>query len=79
MWRPEGFTDLDAAVGAAAESTDLDFKRQLSKPADIAKDITAMSIQGGVIAYGVIVYSLSYRYLPMFAAPKGENTHVSGN
>jgi len=30
-----------------------------------------------VIAYGVIVYSLSYRYLPMFAKPKGENTHVS--
>jgi molybdopterin-containing oxidoreductase family membrane subunit len=34
---------------------------------------------GGVIAYGVIVYSLSYRYLPLFAAPKGENTHVSGD
>ena len=34
---------------------------------------------GGVIAYGVIVYSLSYRYLPLFASPKGENTHVSGN
>src|SRR5947209_5065741 len=33
----------------------------------------------GVIAYGVIVYSLSYRYLPLFAAPKGEDTHVSGN
>lgn len=29
-----------------------------------------------VIAYGVIVYSLSYRYLPMFA-PKGDDTHVS--
>jgi molybdopterin-containing oxidoreductase family membrane subunit len=34
---------------------------------------------GGVIAYGVIVYSLSYRYLPMFAQPKGENSHVSGD
>jgi molybdopterin-containing oxidoreductase family membrane subunit len=34
---------------------------------------------GGVIAYGVIVYSLSYRYLPLFAAPKGETTHVSGD
>lgn len=31
----------------------------------------------GVIAYGVMVYSLSYRYLPMFAPPKGENAHVS--
>jgi menaquinone reductase, integral membrane subunit len=33
----------------------------------------------GVIAYGVIVYSLSYRYLPLFAPPKGENTNVSGD
>ena len=33
----------------------------------------------GVIAYGVIVYSLSYRYLPLFAAPKGRDSHVSGN
>jgi menaquinone reductase, integral membrane subunit len=33
----------------------------------------------GVIAYGVIVYSLSYRYLPLFAASKGENSHVSGD
>ncbi len=34
---------------------------------------------GGVIAYGVIVYSLSYRYLPLFAQSKGEHTHVSGD
>ena len=32
---------------------------------------------GGVIAYGVILYSLSYRYLPLFAQPKGDNTNVS--
>jgi len=31
----------------------------------------------GVIAYGVILYSLSYRYLTLF--PKGDETHVSGN
>jgi len=35
---------------------------------------------GGVIAYGVILYSLSYRYLPLFAAPKeGDPPHVSGH
>ena len=34
---------------------------------------------GAVLAWGVIVYSLSYRYLPMFARPKGEGSHVSGN
>ena len=31
----------------------------------------------GVIAYGVIVYSLSYRYLPLFANSKGDDHHVS--
>src|ERR1051326_3901695 len=33
----------------------------------------------GVIAYGIIVYSLSYRYLPLFAAPKRDDSHVSGD
>ena len=32
-----------------------------------------------VIAYGVILYSLSYRYLPLFAPAKGDESHVSGN
>jgi len=32
---------------------------------------------GGVIAYGVIVYSLSYRYLPMFGQQKGADTNDS--
>jgi Ni/Fe-hydrogenase subunit HybB-like protein len=32
---------------------------------------------GGVIAYGVILYSLSYRYLTLF--PKGDESHVPGN
>jgi molybdopterin-containing oxidoreductase family membrane subunit len=32
---------------------------------------------GGVIAYGVIVYSLSYRYLPLFDPPKGADPNVS--
>ena len=34
---------------------------------------------GGVIAYGVIVYSLSYRYLPLFPPLKGGDSHVSGD
>jgi len=34
---------------------------------------------GAVIAYSVIVYSLSYRYLPLFAQSKGGNSHVSGS
>lgn len=53
VWRPQVFSDLDSAMGVVAESADLEFKRELSKPRDIAKDIAAMSIQGGVIAYGI--------------------------
>jgi molybdopterin-containing oxidoreductase family membrane subunit len=34
---------------------------------------------GAVIAYGVIAYSLSYRYLPLFAQPKGDDSNVSGH
>ncbi len=33
---------------------------------------------GGLIAYGVIVFSLSYRYLPLFGHEKREATDVSG-
>jgi molybdopterin-containing oxidoreductase family membrane subunit len=33
---------------------------------------------GAVIAYGVIVYSISYRYLPLFPQQKKEVNHVSG-
>lgn len=32
-----------------------------------------------VIGYGVILYSLSYRYLPLFGPVKGDDSHVSGN
>jgi molybdopterin-containing oxidoreductase family membrane subunit len=34
---------------------------------------------GAVIAYGVIVYSLSYRYLALFPKLEGDDSHVSGN
>ena len=53
MWRPTDWGDIEAAIGVVAESPDLDFKKQLSKAADIAKDIASMSIQGGVIVYGI--------------------------
>ena len=36
------------------------------------------AVFGAVIAYGVIVYSFSYRYLPLFPQEK-EFNHVSGS
>jgi hypothetical protein len=53
VWRPADFETIEAAIGVISESADLDFKGELSKPTDIAKDIASMSIQGGVIAYGI--------------------------
>jgi hypothetical protein len=53
VWRPANFGEIETAIGMIAESPDLDFKRDLSKPRDIAKDIASMSLQGGVIAYGI--------------------------
>jgi hypothetical protein len=53
MWRPADYDGIEAAIAVIAESPELDFKRELSKPTDIAKDIASMSIQGGVIAYGI--------------------------
>ena len=53
MWTPASFSEIESAIGVIAESPDLDFKRDLSKPRDIAKDIASMSLQGGVIAYGI--------------------------
>jgi hypothetical protein len=50
MW-----ADVEAAFGVQIEGTSLDFKdaRSLSSPREVAKDIAAMAIFGGVIAYGV--------------------------
>jgi hypothetical protein len=53
VWRPSNFAEIESALGVIAESPDLDFKRDLSKPSDIAKDVASMSLQGGVIAYGI--------------------------
>jgi hypothetical protein len=42
-----------AAIGTLSEAADLDFKRQLSSNNDISKDIAAMTLLGGAIAYGI--------------------------
>jgi hypothetical protein len=53
MWQPSTWTDVTAAIGTLSEAPDLDFKRQLSSNNDISKDIAAMTLYGGVIAYGI--------------------------
>lgn len=52
MWRPATWKDFEALIGEA-ETPSLDFKRALGKNEELAKDIAAMSVNGGVLAYGV--------------------------
>lgn len=53
MWRPRTWAEVEALKGQAQETQALDFKRQLSTTLEIAKDITAMTVNGGVLIYGV--------------------------
>lgn len=54
MWRPGSWSELEALLGQAEESPSLDFKRQLAgENAELAKDLAAMTVNGGVLLYGV--------------------------
>jgi hypothetical protein len=53
MWRPRSYADIQAAIGVVAEDSQLDFKATYSKAEETAKDVAGMTIEGGVLAYGV--------------------------
>jgi hypothetical protein len=54
MWRPRTWADLESLVGVAEETANLDFKAALStNTGELAKDIAAMTVDGGVLLYGV--------------------------
>lgn len=54
MWSPRTWTELEELVGLAEETPSLEFKRQIAKgTAEVAKDIAAMTVNGGVIIYGL--------------------------
>lgn len=54
MWRPTSWADIEALVGVAEETSRLDFKRELgNKNEETAKDIAAMTVNEGTLAYGV--------------------------
>ena len=54
MWRPKTYQDVERAVGELSEAADLDFKRDVGASVkDLAKDVAAMSIEGGVIVIGM--------------------------
>jgi hypothetical protein len=53
MWRPRTWDEVEALKGQAQESQSLDFKRQIGTNPEIAKDIAALTVNGGVLIYGV--------------------------
>jgi hypothetical protein len=54
MWTPNSYEEVEQAVAAKiSEGPDLDFKEKLSDNKELAKDVAAMTIHGGVIVVGV--------------------------
>jgi Putative DNA-binding domain len=53
MWRPETWADLESLLGQAEETSTLDFKGEFGSTKEMAKDIAAMTVNGGTILYGV--------------------------
>jgi hypothetical protein len=54
MWQPKSWGEIEDLIGQAEESAYLDFKREVSsKGSEIAKDLAAMTVDGGVLLYGV--------------------------
>jgi hypothetical protein len=56
VWRPSTWEDVVAAFDVLIEGSFLDFKdgASLTNSREVGKDIAAMAIFGGVIAYGVV-------------------------
>jgi len=52
MWRPQSWEEVKALEGHAEETQTLDFKKELGKSHEIAKDLAALALGGGVLIYG---------------------------
>lgn len=53
MWTPRTWDDITAMIGVAEEAGGLDFKRTVGGNAEVAKDMAAMTLNGGVLIYGL--------------------------
>src|SRR6266536_1323324 len=55
MWNPTAVAEIEEAVNAGElhETSQLDFKEALGSNDDIAVDVSAMTVDGGVLIYGV--------------------------
>jgi hypothetical protein len=54
MWAPKSWDDVQVLVGQAVETAQLEFKETVTTNGrEIAKDIAAMTVNGGVLLYGI--------------------------
>jgi hypothetical protein len=53
VWAPKNWGEVEGAIGVVAESPTLDFKEALGSNRELAKDIAAMALLGGVLIYGI--------------------------
>jgi len=54
MWRPHSWDEIEALLGRAVETSTLEFKREITdKNAELAKDVAAMTRNGGILIYGI--------------------------
>jgi len=53
VWIPRSFDEVVNVLGSATETGQLDFKEELGRNQEVAKDIAAMTIDGGVLLYGI--------------------------
>jgi len=53
MWRPKTWAEVEALKGQAEETSRLDFKRDVTRNPETTKDIAAMTVDRGVLVYGV--------------------------
>jgi predicted HTH transcriptional regulator len=54
VWYPKTWPEVQALIDQAVETSSLDFKRSIATHnEELAKDIAAMTLDGGVLLYGV--------------------------
>lgn len=71
MWHPRTWSDIEALKGQAEESSTLDFKKDLGSSSEIAKDLAAMALNGGVLVSRLCQLDLPRRGVFPVAASVG--------
>jgi hypothetical protein len=54
VWYPRSWSEVNALIhDQAVETASLDFKKSVTRNEEIAKDVAAMTLNGGVLIYGI--------------------------